>query len=304
MNRYPLTSFPKTTLRPDVVARHEAHLKALSGDIEGYSKIGSRDQNMYVWLLRVIENLGLSTVNKHYFDSLAITKTRISMFVVLVDDPVDNVDKRNPALTEEMLKIPFGLEYINIWKLNTDERAYLEFAKSLWAKVMKEVKRYPRYRQYQSAFRFDVEQLLNSVRYSRFVNTSLHAANLTENKAYGHHSMIVLIQTDLDLMCSDGFDDNEFGNLREFLYVSQEMASLGNLLGTYTREIEERDMSSGVFLRLKDKETLEKDLKNEWRKKYKLAQKLAKNIKSIDGDMFMKQIEFVQEVYQMKADDW
>ena len=307
MNKYPLDKFPNVILRPKVVAKHEQHLDELATDIERYTKVGGyRDQSMFDWLLRVFENLGLSTVKTQYLDSLAITKTKLAMFVILIDDTVDNIDKRNFELFEELIKIPFNPDTIDSSKLESNAVKYLEFTRDLWLETINEVRTYPDYKKYQEALKFDVKQLLNSMEYSKFVNKYPNAVNLIENSAYVHHGMIVLIQFDFDLMCSDKFNDNELGILRELAYLSQKLARIGNLIGTYPRELIESDMSSEALVKFQkdygndfrfkvnkflNRESrypeFEKKLMVEWQKEYQLLKETVPQIKSIDGDKFV-----------------
>ena len=321
---YPLDKFPETVLRPNVVANHDEHLKFLLNDIKQYENVcGYRDQVLFDWLLRVFENLGISTVNAQYLDSLAVTKTKMAMFVILVDDTVDNIKKRDLSLCEKLLKIPFEEANNKEYGHKDSQSAYLDFARDLWLEIADEIKSYPYYAEYRDAFEFDVRQFLNSMRYSEFVNKHNNAANLTENDAYVHHGMMVIIQLDMDLMCSEKFDSKEFGALRELAYLSQKLARIGNLISTYPREIIESDMSSEalikfrkeygedfkfklnkLFNREKRYPEFEEKMIREWENKYTIIKELATGIKSIDGNKFIQSLEFFQKAYQTKINDW
>ncbi|MGI0100198.1 MAG: hypothetical protein ACREBH_00520 [Candidatus Micrarchaeaceae archaeon] len=323
MNRYPEAEFPKTILRPEIVAKHEELIRVLEGTVEDYAKIGRRDSSMFDWTLRVIENLGLSTVDPQYLCSLSVIKTKFALWEVLLDDLVDNVNARNFKLFDELLNIPFEPEHINLSKLNAEESKYLEITKTIWNSLISEIERYPKYKKYKNAFDFDVLQLLNALRYSKLVNESSNLTNIIENEAYVPHSMQIMIQMDLDLMCSNEFNDSELGDLRQLNYLSQKMAKIGNLIGTYPRELIESDMSSEAVVKfvkehgndfrfklnkLLNKESrypkFEEEIIEEWQKLYWLAKETAKEIKSIDTDRFLQEREFIQEVYQKKADLW
>lgn len=323
LKRYPLDRFPKIMLKPELVARHEEHLATLSDDIRQYSKIGHRDTVLFDWILRIFENLGLSTVNSQHLDSLAITKTRLLLFTVLIDDPVDNINKRDFKLFDELAKIPFDPGHIDLAALDEHESRYLEFAKGVWSKIINEVKGYPNYKKYEAAFNFDIKQLLNSMEYSKFANTYPNGVNAMENEEYLHHSTFVLPQTDLDLMCSKGFDDAELGMLRELSFVAGKMARIGNLIKTYPRELLESDMSSEALVKFQKEYGLdfkfkinkllnrerrylkfEEKLIDEYKEYYQIAKEAAKNIKSIDVDSFLQERDFVQKAYEIKADYW
>lgn len=323
MKRYPLDKFPKVSLRPESVVKHEENLLALEEEVDRYTKIGHRDGSLFDWILRVFENLGLSTVKNQYLGSLAITKTRLLLFTVLIDDPVDNESKRDFKLFEELIKIPFNSGHIEESRLNSGEKEYLGFTKEIWSKIIDELKTYPNYKKYEEAFIFDIKQLLNSMEYSRFANTYPNGVNTLENGEYLHHSTFVLPQTDLDLMCSDGFNDREFGMLRELSFVAGKMARIGNLIKTYPRELLESDMSSEALVKfqkeygedfkfkinkLLNREQrylkFEEKLIAEYGDLYKTAKEVSKEIKSIDVERFLQERNFVQKAYELKADYW
>lgn len=323
MKTYPQEKFPKTVLRPEVVARHSEHQETLSNVVERYSAVGYRDTTIFDWLLRVFENTALSTVRLEYLDSLAITKTKISMFVIMIDDTVDNVNKRNFALYEQLLKVPFDVEHIDSSGLTSMEEKYLQFTKDLWFEIAVDAKKYPYYKKYKDAFEFDLKQILSSMEYSRFVNTHPNAANLLEIGAYVHHAMIVLLQLDLDLMCSEGFDEDELGSLRELAYLCQKMARIGNVIGTYPRELVESDMSSEASIRFNKEHSkdfwykinkvlnrevrypkFEEELEQEWKAQNQQAKEMAKKIKSIDTEKFLLELQFVQDAYKILVEEY
>lgn len=323
MKRYPGDKFPKIALRPDVAARHEDHIKVLSVDVDRYVKIGHRDSSMFDWVLKVFENLGLSTVKPEYLDSLSVLKTKFAIFAIQIDDIVDNKDMRNYALFKEVLKIPFDPGHIDRSKLKPKDLEYLDFTQAIWDEMLNVIQTYPQYKKYKGAFEFDVLQLLNSMEYSWFVNMYKDANNKSEGDAYVHHGMFIMIQLDLDLMCSEGFDDKELGMLRELTYISQKMGRIGNMIGTYPRELLESDMSSEavtkflkdhgdglgfrvnqLFKREKRYPKFEEELVGQWEKEYQSAQKVAKYIKSIDTDRFLQEREFIEKAYETKIDSW
>jgi len=321
--RYPRDRFPVISLRPEIEEKHEEHLAQLSKIINRYSKVGRRSPALYDWVLRLFENLGLSTVEEKYLDSLCLVKTKLVVFTVLVDDTIDNKDQRNLKLFEEVLKIPFTPEEVQTTNFTESEKEYLKLTKDVWKEIDEEIQTYPFYKKYYEAFRFDTYQLLNSMRYSRMVNALPVSANKFENTDYIHHGMLVMLQADLDLMCSKGFDERELGNLRHLMLIAQKIARIGNLYTTYRREIAEEDLSSEVMLLLqeefgagflqkiqtilnKDKRhpDFEKVWKEEWKRLYEVETEIAKNIKSIDTNLFLKEREFIQTAYLNKADHW
>lgn len=323
LTSYPKEKFPSISLNPKVEARHSEHSLALNKAMKGYLQIGHRSVSHFDWILRVLENTGLSTVRSEYLDSLCVTKTKLVLFTTLLDDTVDSKQKRNLKLLEEVLKIPFTPECIKTEGFSKRELEYLTFTQEIWTEIINELKTYPNFEKYREMFVFDTYQLLNSMRYSRFVNTMPNATNKLENTIHVHHGMLVLLQSDFDLMCSQNFDDGELGKLRTLLLIIQKLVRIGNLYSTYTREILEEDASSELVSSLRQKfgdnfldgiyKTLNKErryplfeqtLQKKWKLLYKKAICYAQEIKSIDTNMVIKQTEFVQAAYMTKADHW
>ncbi len=317
-------NFPQGLLKPEITVKHKWLSKELQPDIEKFVKIGRRDPILFDWVLRVMENLGLSTVEPKYREKLAVVKTIFSLWEVLLDDLADNEETQDFRLFDEVIKSPLEPERIDESGLSLEELNYLRITKEIWNKsIIGEIKKFPKYEKYKQAFDFDLLQFVNSMKYSRFVNAIKEASNIVETEAYVHHSMYVLIQMDLDLMCSKGFEDSEFGMLREVGYITQRMAKIDDLLGTYQRELSESDMSSEAIVRLvkeygtdfrfklngilnKDNRypKFEKMLIEEWQKQYQIAKTITMNIKSVNMDEFMKEREFIQQAYQQKIRFW
>lgn len=316
--------FPEMLLKPNIASQHGELSKELQLDIEKFVKLGRRNPMLFDWVLRVMENLGLSTVEEKYLGRLAVVKTKFSLWEVLLDDLADNEETRNLKLFDQMIKTPLEPQYIDESGLNDKDRNYLRVSRGIWDEsVMGVIRELPKYSKYRDALEFDLLQFVNSMKYSRFVNAMKDAANVTETEAYVHHSMYVLIQMDIDLMCSKGFNDEEFGMLREVGYITQRMAKIGNLLGTYPRELLESDMSSEAVIkflrehgadfkfklnRILNKEKrypkFEEKLIEEWQKEYQMAKEIASHIKSVDMDLFMKEREFIQQAYGIKINFW
>jgi hypothetical protein len=52
----------------------------------------------------------------------------------------------------------------------------------------------------------------------------------------------------IDLMASPIFNKNELGVFREFLIKGQRMGRIGNLISTYERELNEKDVTNEIML--------------------------------------------------------
>jgi hypothetical protein len=87
------------------------------------------------------------------------------------------------------------------------------------------------------------------MRYSQMLNHNLWLLNPIEHDLYQPHNMDMMSFATIDLMCSPGFPIEDLGRLREAIWHLQCMARVGNLLGTWRREIRQQDFTSGVFAR-------------------------------------------------------
>ena len=118
--------------------------------------------------------------------------------------------------------------------------------KRIWLDCINSIKRYPRYNEFEELFYFDLDQVLDSMRYSFLVNT-MEIDNFIENKIYPYHGVMVILHCDMDLMCSPDFDKRELSDIRPIFHWAQEISHIGNMLNTYPREIRERDYTSPII---------------------------------------------------------
>ncbi|RLJ08159.1 MAG: hypothetical protein DRP16_01955, partial [Candidatus Aenigmatarchaeota archaeon] len=198
--------------------------------IELYKKSGKRNaEYLFNWLRNIYDFCYLPCIDEKYKDILADDKTKLTIVDVLIDDLADNYKLRNEKLLEESIKIPFSSQ-----KNITDN--YLKIIQKIWVDCFRSIKQYPAYKKFKTLFFFDLTQTLNSMRYSYLLN-KIKIGNSLENKMHLPHGVMVLLHSDMDLMCSSKFNENELKYLRPFLYLAQEISHIGNLLNTYPREI-------------------------------------------------------------------
>ncbi|MFH1180932.1 MAG: hypothetical protein V1705_00805 [bacterium] len=210
-----------------------------------YEKVGDRGKFIFFWLYQTVQTVTLPIINKKYRSSLWNIKFLIAVFIILLDDVVDNMGKEN--LFHKIIKIPFEKKYIQTARLNQGEKKYLQFAMKLWDYIGRAVKKYPRYKQFKEAFDFDINQLINTMRYSFLVKKKPYLINKTEYWLYSTYSEEAMICIMLDLMCSPSFDARRIKHVREFGWVAQKLIRIGDCLSTWKREIKENDFTSAVI---------------------------------------------------------
>jgi hypothetical protein len=271
----------------------------------------------------MFENLHFSCVTPAFEDSLCVTKTKFTIFDVLIDDAADSPHVRDERLFKQLLRVPFERGLIETGELNKAQHEYVNVARKIWADAYKEIQTYPRFDEFKDVFEFDITQVLNAMRYGFFVNTRPWAANALESDVYDHHSMLIIVQGTLDLMCSPTFDIHELPRVRKALYFAQKAGKLGNLYNTYPREIAELDVSTAPVIWYMEKKgwtpervrevlnanggripEIDKKIALMWEASYKKVALFSESIKSIDMRDFLRERRFIHHKYLSKAGTW
>ena len=288
----------------------------LNGAIGLYNSVGCRNGNyLFRWLHNIYEFFYLSSIDPPYKEILATDKTKLTIIDVLVDDLADNYKLRDQELLEKAIRIPW-----NPTEKYQDE--YLEVTRKIWMDVINSIKKYPRYDEFKELFFFDLEQSFDSMRYSFLVNT-IKINNELEDRLYIPHGVMVILHTDMDLMCSPNFDKNELWKLRPILHWAQDICHIGNMLNTYPREVKEMDFSSpiislGLRKNLITKSEIIRDPKNATGKlkileshfksrveeNFKKIKKQSENIESVDIKEFANKLRRVFESFLERKHYW
>ena len=208
--------------------------------IDLYKSVGTRNADfLFNWLYSIYDKIFLPSIDPDWKETLTLDKAKLTIIDVLIDDLADDVKIRNKRLLEEASEIPWH----GPKNYNND---YLQVISEMWFDCINSIRRYPRFRDFEDFFYFDLHQVMNSFRYSLLVNTSSFS-NYPEDKIYLAHGVMVVLHCDMDLMCSPCFNFKEMEKLRPVLILAQDVAHIGNMLNTYPKEIEELDFSSPII---------------------------------------------------------
>lgn len=270
--------------------------------VEEYESVGKRDRFIWKWLYVINKIWFYSSVQKKYLKSLANIKTLYNMFVVLLDDVAE--EKNTNHLLGELLKIPFNPTFrVNSKQLiDKEDFKYVKFTYKLWGYILKEIKKYPRYKDVEKIFYYDTAQFVNAVKYTNLIFNNPSLINTKEFWLYLPHSMQILIDLDLDLMCNLTWRDKELGRARHGVLLLQDMGRIGNWICTWKREAQSNDFTSAMvsyaldnniinFDELYDKNELIKKIENssvekylfkEWEKRYNQLNNISKGNKIIN----------------------
>jgi len=208
------------------------------------------DRGIFIWkwvyfLLRVRSpGSTLSSVPEGSRADVALAKSCMAMAVVLIDDIADNV--RDPALLDVLVQIPLGPVTVPE-KFNPTQQQITELVSDLFATVYSLLEKSPCWKNIEKVWYFDLGQVLTSFQYSELMGDVPQIINHTENKAYSCHNMTFFLCADIDLALSpDSEWLEDLGHIRELIWHCQNMGRIGNWVTTWERELNEKDLSSGV----------------------------------------------------------
>jgi len=270
------------------------------------------------WFFKIFKNYAyLPCIDNKYITRLALDKTKLAIFITLADDLAGNFTLRNERLLNLVTKIPKEYSSIRI------KSRYLRALRRIWTEIIDSIKEYPRYNEFRKIFLFDVEQTLLSIKFEYLINTIEQLGNSFELKIYIPFEAIGVACCDIDLMCSPSFDKNELGRVRPIFYLAQYVCHIGNVINTFPKELLERDYSCPLILLGLEKRAITKKLIE---KKPKVAEeklrvfiphldrkariclkkmrRLSKNVKSIDVEKFVDNVEKVYEEFLKKPKYW
>ena len=256
--------------------------------VKEYEKVGERDGFIWKFTYSGWQMFTLSSVQKKYQELVIINKCCNTILNVLLDDLADKGE--NEDILDGALKIVYPSNnarnvFLNVSKSNLE---YLNLIKKVYNFIKKDLKKYPRYKEFRNVFEYDYQQFLNTMKYSYLINKIPVVINLNEHETYSHHNMQGMIGMTIDLMCSSEFNIKELGIFREIAWKMQQMGRIGNLITTWEREIYDNDFTSGIFAYALKKNIINvNDLKMENKRN-----KIIKKIKTSKiEDYFLKQWE-------------
>jgi hypothetical protein len=221
------------TPRPDESGR----LK-LEDIIALYELVGHRDSDYLDWLHRVYTSMSLPCIPSEHKKMLGEDKTKLAIFDIMADDLADNFITRSRFLLQDFIRIP--------WRNTVENHDYIQVGQAIWDDYIESVQNYPRYKELEGIFYFDLRQVLSSMEYSSLINT-IGLDNPFEMSHHSPYGCAVILALDMDLMCLPTFDLRELRTMRSISYLAQKIAHIANMLGTYPREVLEKDMSSPII---------------------------------------------------------
>ncbi len=215
--------------------------------------MGRRNIEYFAWIHDVYSWITLPSVSFDCKSLLSEDKTKLTVFDILADDLADNHTTRSYSLLKDLIEIP--------WREKADSartNEYLDVGRRIWEDSLSSVSCYPRFKEFERIFFFDLRQVLSSMMYNYLANTD-GIENPIETSFYSSYGCLVEVAIDLDLMCSPAFDMRELGLVRTVACLAQKVAQVGNMLTTYPSEVLECDVSSPIISLALRKGVIRKD---------------------------------------------
>ena len=203
-----------------------------------YRSVGHRDSDYLDWIHKVYSSMVLPCVGLEYRQILGEDKTKYTVFDIMADDLADNFVTRSRFLLEDFVRIP--------WHNAVEKHDYIDIGRAIWDDFIGSVQKYPRYKEFEGILYFDLRQVLSSIEYSSLINT-YGLDNPFEMSHHSPYGVAVILFLDMDLMCMPNFDLKELRTMRSISFLAQKVAHIANVLGTYPREVLEKDMSSPII---------------------------------------------------------
>ena len=208
-----------------------------------YQEVGERTKQLFDGLYDLCKKPPLSSVDTNLYESLALTKLKLNIFNVLVDDVADRMRFRNFELLNRLLAIPWEE------KPAASVDQYYDVTNRMWVDILASIRGYPRFEEFKQIFYFDMKQVMNASHYSWLINSFNYCNNFLENSLYVNHGVMIIVHGMLELMCSPSFDRTEMGTAREIFHLNQQLSSnmFDLMFHTYRSEIREKDLSSPLI---------------------------------------------------------
>jgi len=280
--------------------------------IKEYDKIGRR--NPLTWKRTYghscIVNFSDATGENRAF--LENTKFLMFMFIILLDDVADVWQSK--TLLDEILKIPYEEKDIDFNRLDEREQKYLKFTLKLWKNLLRRLKTFKNYKEFEGLLEYNIRQMLHGRRYGYLMNKKPWLINKIELQSYltaSVCSMQILEDFTIDFMFAQNLAISEYGKIRELTFRTQQMTRRGNWVSGWIKEIEELDFTSGVVAYALDEGAItSEDLLNTTRENYMVVvEKIRKSNAEKEllmewEDNFHKNIETAKKIKSMNAEKY
>lgn len=258
--------------------------------------IPHRDRRLFtVFLLKGYHQTTLNSVQSDLLGAVVYAKVCLGMFITLYDDLADNPALLNPELLKKLYRLNFE-QSLPYPELTAKDAAIYDLALLLLNEIESTIKTFPNYQQLKQILAFDLSQFYLANQYSELVTIHPEMRNLKETTVHGAYNMGIVAAGIIDLMASPGFNFKELGLLRESFILGQRIGRIGNIIHTFQREQNEKDLTSEMLLATEGVEFYKKTLIQELETGLMDLRKKSDSLSSISLNSY---IEGLRQLYTL-----
>lgn len=258
-----------------------------------------RDRRLFTdFLVKGYQQTTLSTVAPHLMDDVVYAKVCLGMLITLYDDLADNPAFYNPGLLKHLYRLNIGEKLPIPLSLSQRQLSIYFLAYDLFQELEQAISTFPNSKSITDLLIFDIKQFFLANQYSEVITAHPYMRNLTESKVNGPYNMGMVAAGMIDLMASPDFDLHEMGKVREFLIKGQRLGRIGNIIHTFKREIDEKDVTNEILLHPQGAESYQAILKEELRSGLEELSNMASHTKTLFLNAY---VHGLRNLYQLHA---
>jgi len=224
------------------------------------SIIGYRDDRLFTrFLPQGYACTMLSAVDNQCREQVMSAKCHLGMLITLLDDFADHPQHYNSILLNEIYKIPLDRQNVNHEKLSPSELSVLQLADYLLAAIHSSLLELPHYAYLKQILQFDLQQFYQANRYSSLITSLPCLLNTDELIRLRPFNMGMVMAGMIDIAGSSTFNFSELGAARHVLHLGQRFGSLCNNLNTFSRELNEGDMTNELIAKAIERRLITQD---------------------------------------------
>jgi hypothetical protein len=214
--------------------------------VRSMAGVSPRPRYLWQYAYSAIPPTTLSSVDPGFREQLATLKVLAAILFTAIDDVADELAD-NELFSTVVAESFFDAARRRATRGARSQQAFLQSARAVWRLVRGAALRLPRGRELLRLLDFDALTLVHGMSHSLVTRGHPELISEDEQRMWTVASFYMTVFADLDLMCSPGLVVDELGLIRQVVAQAQEMCAIANWIGTWERELDTGDFSSGFF---------------------------------------------------------
>ncbi|HWZ93287.1 MAG TPA: hypothetical protein VNW92_30715 [Polyangiaceae bacterium] len=207
--------------------------------VEASAEVHRRDEFVWKWAHEAISAVTLSSVSEQHRARAIELKLTYAVLMTALDDAADR--RQDAELFDFLRRHVLTLS-------GAQDHARFPGIAAIWNQLIEALRALSSAHAFMPWFSFDHETVAQAGRYALLVNGLPQAMNHSELYQRNAESFFLHSLADIDLMFAPAVNMAELGVVRAIVGHAQYMCAIANWIGTWERELRERDFSSGVVV--------------------------------------------------------